>query len=351
MMTSESERGTQRAYELDALRGIAAFSILLFHYFVVFKYIQKGKIPESIFTFGVTGVDLFFIISGYVIFMTVKKNTHWKGFLVSRFSRLYPAYWVSILLTAGGLKMVSPENRLLKTEVVLGNLTMVQRWMGLPDVNPPYWTLSVELMFYLVVFLFLFSGTARKIGKSGGILVAVLLAGIILSHISANYSTFIKKNFPLFAHANLFYAGILFYIVNEQGNTILRAIGLLSMLGMVFPLHSLGGTTQDFMGPIAHTLIVSFYFLLFFLFVTGRLGFIAKKGLVFLGDISYSLYLLHQTIGFIFILFFLEKGLSHTLSVCLTVFLVVLLSWLVTILIEKPSTRRLRRLLLSEGGS
>src|SRR3954471_184909 len=83
-----------RIAELDALRGLAALGVALFH----FSLLDPAAGPG--FAIGASGVDLFFIISGFVILMTLERTRDWKDFLVGRFSRLYPAYWACVTLAA-----------------------------------------------------------------------------------------------------------------------------------------------------------------------------------------------------------------------------------------------------------
>jgi peptidoglycan/LPS O-acetylase OafA/YrhL len=85
----------RRLLELDALRGIAAIAVVCFH--LGLSYQEES---HKIFNLGVTGVDLFFIISGFVILMTLEKTKNWQDFIISRASRLYPVYWVCVSLTA-----------------------------------------------------------------------------------------------------------------------------------------------------------------------------------------------------------------------------------------------------------
>src|SRR6266446_6407653 len=85
-----------RFEELDALRGVAALSVILFHYLHQYDAIY-GKDGVLLFgalnwPSGIYGVYLFFMISGFVIFMTLRGARDWLDFVVSRFSRLYPAY-------------------------------------------------------------------------------------------------------------------------------------------------------------------------------------------------------------------------------------------------------------------
>ena len=91
-MTIESVRTEGRLQELDALRGLAALVVVLFHYTsrydVVFGH---NSAPLVSAPWGHFGVNLFFGISGFVIFMTLGRTQTPADFIVSRFSRLYPA--------------------------------------------------------------------------------------------------------------------------------------------------------------------------------------------------------------------------------------------------------------------
>ena len=83
-----------RILELDALRGIAALSVFFYHASIYYK----ESIYFSFFRFGLTGVDLFFLISGFVIFSSIQNKTRIQ-FIKSRFLRLYPSYWLALTLT------------------------------------------------------------------------------------------------------------------------------------------------------------------------------------------------------------------------------------------------------------
>jgi peptidoglycan/LPS O-acetylase OafA/YrhL len=89
-----------RLFELDVLRGIAALGVVMYHYTThydeLYGHSQKVLIY---FPFGQYGVELFFIISGFVIFMSLERTKSSLDFIVGRFSRLYPAYWTAVILT------------------------------------------------------------------------------------------------------------------------------------------------------------------------------------------------------------------------------------------------------------
>ena len=117
------------------MRGIAALMVVFFHFTVDRPEAQLG------FKLGITGVDLFFIISGFVIFLTISGTKHWKDFVVSRFSRLYPAYWTAVLLATLSISLVnyfSGESSGGLLHQALGNLTMFNYYMTIPNLDGSY---------------------------------------------------------------------------------------------------------------------------------------------------------------------------------------------------------------------
>lgn len=149
---------TQRFRELDGLRGIAASAVVVYHLLGGYD----GKFPDEpasqwTFHWGAYGVQLFFMISGFVILMSARRAQRPVDFVISRVSRLYPAYWLAMagtLLLAWGFGIYAAIHRPTVGEA-LANLTMVQRWLLVENVDQVYWTLAVEMQFYAVVFALL----------------------------------------------------------------------------------------------------------------------------------------------------------------------------------------------------
>src|SRR5262249_37418708 len=110
----------------------------------------------SVASYGWLGVELFFMISGFVICLSSWGKTFGQ-FAASRFIRLYPAYWFGILLTPVVVLIDQSRAHALAWPHVLENLTMTQAWAGVPAVDPSYWTLAIELNFYLLVAVVLVS--------------------------------------------------------------------------------------------------------------------------------------------------------------------------------------------------
>jgi len=140
----------KRLVELDALRGLAACAVLLFHYTwrVHTKMPLVPAIPYGL-PWGSYGVHLFFAISGFAIFMTLERMHTGLDFAVARFARLYPAYWMGILVTTLAVHLLDAPAFAQPAQIVAANFTMLQGFAYLPSVDGVYWSLTVELAFYV----------------------------------------------------------------------------------------------------------------------------------------------------------------------------------------------------------
>ncbi len=153
-----------RYVQLDALRGIAALMVVYAHC-VEFRI---GSEPASakylvyhFLNWGRVGVAAFFCISGFVIPYSFGKSARpARAFVISRIARLYPAYWCSILAAViAGYAMRRPG---IPVTTILANATMLQQFMGQPDVLGVYWTLVIELAFYTLCLVAFLAGRLRS---------------------------------------------------------------------------------------------------------------------------------------------------------------------------------------------
>ena len=138
-----------RVPELDLLRFTAAATVVVFHFYVLLPgNTTFEQAISAVSRFGFLGVPLFFMISGFVILWTAFNRTPGR-FVLARLCRLYPSYWVCVLITSGVLAWAggAPSWRQLVT-----NLTMFQHFFGFDSIDQVYWTLYVELKFYALVF-------------------------------------------------------------------------------------------------------------------------------------------------------------------------------------------------------
>ncbi len=320
--------------ELDALRGIAALSVLLFHYANQYdqNYHHLGLLPYT-FNVGKYGVQLFFVISGFVIFWTLERTCRAGDFVVHRFARLFPTYWASLAVTLCLVTVAGLPGQQVSLGDALLNATMFPDFLRAEPVDGSYWTLQFELFFYIQMLGWYVLGMLGRIRWiiAGWLLLAV--AYVVSRELDWHFSYAVRELLIL-RYIPYFSAGILMYRIQKTRERnlpdwvlVAAAIGV---SGLIWGWHE--------------ALILAICVLLFVLLSAGRLRFLARQPLLFLGGISYSLYLLHQEIGYILIDSLERAGLSVMPSILITTVLVILLAWLLSRYVERPAIRSLRRL-------
>ncbi|MCL7422421.1 MAG: acyltransferase [Methylobacter sp.] len=327
-----------RLIQLDAMRGFAALMVVGFHYTTGYHdlYGHPGHLLIE-FPDGRYGVQLFFIISGFVIFMTLEKTEDARDFLVSRFSRLYPAYWASVLITYIIVSIASLPGRETTLYETLFNFTMLQQWFRIPHVDGAYWTLTLELSFYaLMLGLFLLRCLNRINVIATAWLSMMIAVYIVEQHVDWRVPGLIKTAL-LLEYANLFLAGIIFYKLyrGDNGSYIVHHILMIAALAVEFTLHGLKS------GLICTSFIVIFYGV-FILKIELLNRLLSAKPFVYLGSISYSLYLLHQNIGYVLLRTLYAANLEPVLAITFTCAVSVLLASIVTMLIDVPARSAIR---------
>ena len=325
-------RASGRVVELDALRGLAALAVVAFHYTTFYQQ-QIGHVSPLGFGFpaGNYGVHLFFLISGFVILMSLERTRSAGDFVLSRFSRLFPAYWVAILLTAAVVYSIGlPQQRLPASDVLL-NSTMVQRILGAEDLDGSYWTLEVELFFYAQMLVWFWLG---MLGRIRWIVALWLVSAFIYAQTEAHHAHFsyTVRELLILRHIPFFALGVLFYRLWAQPEAW-RGDSLL----IVATLAVIGTSMQ---APYFYAALVCTA--IFALFVAGGLGWLRLRPLAFLGGISYTLYLLHQAIGFAVIHRLEHAGMPAPLAVLTTTLLAIVIAWALSRLVERPAMAWLR---------
>ena len=335
MTGTRSTERRARLEALDALRGTAALAVVMYHFLSRGPelYPELGTRAEWV-QFGQYGVHLFFVISGFVIFMTLQRATV-RSFAVSRFIRLYPIYWVCIALTSTVVAIWGLPGREVSPLETLINLTMLQQYLGVPAVDGAYWTLAAELGFYVQVGILFFLGMLSP-NRITPVLYAWIVAATAMSQ-AYKYAPagqgLLEAVAPAFVWIPLFVAGIAFHLI-WQGE---RRIAILVLPLVALAAMALRGPTVGLA-----TAGVTVVFALALWFMPTRMG----SGLTGLGGISYALYLIHQNVGYVIMRETTGAGAHPTVAAAVALVAVIVLAACLTRLVDEPLRSALSKALL-----
>lgn len=328
----------ERIAGLDVLRGFAAAAVMLHHHGQYYDVLYPGRVPLSInLGAGHFGVELFFIISGFVILMTIeRKQTVWE-FAVSRAGRLMPAF-LAALLIATVIRIVSPV-RVLDTPTVpqfLANLTMAPSLFGEMPMDMPYWTLTYELVFYIGMGLVLALGMLRWTEWFGLLAVAVGCLFIATVDVRLHHRTSIVL---MVYYSNFFLIGICLYRIHAHMARPITWVALVAAIAVT----ALGGGERSFDTPGRIYLPLTIAFTALVWFAISRHGkWLAWRPLVLLGVISYPLYLVHVVLGFAVIRWGMAQGWSTLGGVVAAGAVSVFVATLLHYFVEVPGARWVR---------
>jgi peptidoglycan/LPS O-acetylase OafA/YrhL len=254
---------TARYAWIDGLRSIAALSVFFAHSLVhhsepdTWLYWCRG-------VFGLGGVAVFLIVSGYVVVKSLQSRSV-VSFWRRRFWRLYPAFWLAILLyLATGVANTSDPLH------VLINITMIPGLLGVPYVFGVFWTLSAEMVWY----------TLASLGLHHARLVWLALPASLLLRLVLPDPLRMAGWLPLFAIGAAVY--------HQECGTMSRHHVLL-LTGAALPIALFAQRSQDATGALLALLLCSVVYLL-------RARLQIPSALLWCGTISYSLYLLHYIV-------------------------------------------------------
>ncbi|MDB5366024.1 MAG: acyltransferase [Rhodospirillales bacterium] len=332
-----SRNDSRRFVELDVFRGIAALWVAMYHDTLRYdEAFLHRPIPLKPFLDGTYGVQLFFMISGFVILMTLQRSRSWVDFAVHRFARLYPAYWLSVACACLLMAVAPLPNQFLSARLVAANVTMAQRFLFQPDLDGVYWSLAVELAFYaLMVGVLLRRAVGRILHICCGWLVVVACWRAALAS-GLNLPDRVGELLVI-EFAQFFVCGIVFFDRWQHGRAgagSWKPIHLVLLLAAVAMQISQVG--------LFRTIPMLLFCAMFALAVSGRMSWIRRPFLVWLGGISYPLYLVHQMIGYRVIRFGDGFGLSRWIVVPLAIAASIAVASLVALYVERPSLRAIR---------
>ena len=329
---SPNDSGKGRLAGLDALRGIAATMVVLFHY--TYDYEQNFGHTIGLplyFPLGKYGVELFFMISGYVILMTLDRSRSIGDFAFARFSRLFPAYWCAVVTTFVVVSLLGLPTWHVDLATAAINLSMLQEFFGVRHVDGVYWTLHAELGFYILIAVVIGAGLRRRLIP---IFVALVLFDGVARFVDWPNSVpglwRLYRLIPL-KHLGLFLIGIVIYELRNGWAWKYVPVLLACIIVASMPY----GTYRQVMITACAALV----------FVAIRWNskiWSTFPMLSFLGSISYPLYLVHAAIGLAVIRRLEQNGIPPLAAIAGAMAVAFTLAAANTYLVEKPAMRSLR---------
>lgn len=289
---------------IDVLRFLASFSVMNTHYFGE-HFSHSDKWFSYFFRYGFLGVELFFMISGFVIYFSLKKGL--KEYLLGRFVRLFPLFWFCCTVVYF-LSYVFPNGDPLPFAVYLKNLLMINSGQISDLVDSVYWTLTIEIVFYIGIALFVSFFSLKRIEY---FFLLWLIVSFFIFHFHFESALFSKmllvRYSPYFA-----FGGVLGLLYESWKNDALfviirRVLLLVFSASLAFYFSYLfnirpTSTTNNFgiLDTNSTIIVLSFFILVPLAVFFSSFTLKWKKFVVvshILGGITYPLYLIHQKLG------------------------------------------------------
>jgi peptidoglycan/LPS O-acetylase OafA/YrhL len=330
-----------RIAPLDGLRGIAVLAVILFHAFARWPGLVPmpyGSRYAPVFGWGWLGVELFFVISGFVICMTLEKCDSFAQFMGKRWLRLFPAMLVASLLIFTTAPLVnSPMGQPGAAQLLPGLTFIDSRWLALvhgPDsIEGTFWSLYAEMKFYVFAGIVYFTLGRRWViaGLIGGF---VAYCAMIALDLRSAVRFFYLFDVPFWLW---FACGALFYEWSREKQRGLFVVAL--AVGTAATAVPVPGA-----GDIPNMMFTPFLGLPFIFLFAAALAWrpaqraLSQPALLFLGFISYPLYLVHDhaMIGMILMLAKVAPWIPGLALPILPVGLLIAVAWIIAAHCEKP---------------
>lgn len=332
-----------RVNEIDLLRFIAALMVVFYH--LAFRGHAAddlsviGYPPLAAFAkYGYLGVQLFFMISGFVILMTAAEGGL-RSFVVSRVIRLYPAFWACCTITYLTVQMIGDSRFVASAGQYLVNMTMLSEFLDVPSIDGVYWSLFVEIRFYLLVAAVLLFGGIRH----AQVLCVLWLAATCALEIAPVSRL---REWLIAEHSPFFIAGAICYLIWKEGATASRLILLGSAwgLGVHKALTMAEKASRHYEATLDRGVVIALVTLFFVTMLavairrTGRAG---QVRWTLAGALTYPLYLIHQNVGYM-LFNWLHTSVDLHVLFWTVVAGTILLAYLVHVLVERPLAAPLR---------
>jgi peptidoglycan/LPS O-acetylase OafA/YrhL len=329
-----------RANEIDLLRFLAALAVVVFHYAFRGYAANSSSMPYPLLApiakYGCYGVELFFLISGFVILMSASSGSL-KHFVVSRIVRLYPAFWVCCTLTFLILLFFGRNAPTLvqytSNMTMLSGFPFMQKIAPVTHMDGSYWSLVVEMRFYALVAVVLL---LRQIHRAELFLAGWLVTVVLFELAGMDH----LRDVLIVDYAAYFIAGAMMYRIWSHGVSPLRlGVIVVSWLLALYEswigvpkLEAASHTTMD-RGLVLFLITVSFVLML--VVALKKSGWFGRRNWMVVGALTYPLYLVHQAIGYVVFNHFYPGSNPHAL-LWGTVAAMIGVAYVINVHVEQP---------------
>lgn len=322
---------------IQAVRGLAAICIMLYHY--TFRYGCSDYFPRDYempinFYYGSYFVCFFFVLSSFFLFRSMhSREVRPLEYVYNRLTRLYPAFWFAVIISFLILLLFDSPLQISISEM-FANLTMISPLFGVEYLDGAYWTLTYELI--LLFFMTIFLVTKLK-NKPKWIVFGWLVLGAV-SKISLNALGLDQKSSLAaaafaFKYCHYFVLGIILYLFLQKFEK-----WHIAAFAAVLAYNALVDLTIA-----SYLFLIGFTLLIILLFKKNIPG-LNNRVFLFLGTISYPLYLIHEHVGFAIIQQLEAMGWKHWTNIMVPVAVSILLASAIHYFMESPLIRQFNKL-------
>jgi peptidoglycan/LPS O-acetylase OafA/YrhL len=345
----------------NQLRAVAAAFVILAHFVGVYwgnpsnlislvthSPAPVGSPPEFVvlvsnqnYNLGPIGVGIFFLISGFVISISLQSRPIFP-FILARILRIYPTYIAALAIEIAAIKISSlywAQNLDLDLHSLMMNALLIHGAFGIPSFDLVNWTLAIEVKFYILMALL--AAVIRKGDATALTAIALFLLLVAMSAISGTLSASIENWFVLVARTDSPF--LIFMLIGVLFSFRLRgllsrtqlALGCLAFLDIFAACWHVSAYA-----PLLQAIAINYVYALGIFSVCFAVRSQARQFWVLdrLADLSYPLYLIHSLVGYVVLrMLMVGYGVSYGLALISATLAACLIAAVLHHIIELPS--------------
>jgi peptidoglycan/LPS O-acetylase OafA/YrhL len=297
--------------EITGMRGYASVGVIIFHFFTISSVIRNLGFPPFVYAWN-SGVDFFFVLSGFLLsipFVNSSSKVHLKSFYVKRAFRIFPVYYLSILV-CGSVLLLSNHGTV---QQLIASLFFAQSFSPATfnSINGVNWTLVIEEMFYatLPIFSFFFMKKRWKISLPACLLITMGYRLAVIHFYASDNVAFYLWQYPSYlGHFGIGITLANFYsnkrirnlFSSKLSSSMLAFLSVISLLVTQFVIGSIYSTDNNKQAMPGIIFAFEYGALIYFVLVSPQTSRIRRifdnRPAIFAGKISYSSYTWHLPI-------------------------------------------------------